>query len=187
MMYSPIGRRPYVCIRHNHIQHRAIFVFFVVFFAGCPRPPRAAFRLFENRLLTCANAYTIVVLCEAIRLQALQPLKPAKNEKGVTKMRKGSKEVSEAFRAGKRLTIRNTSTDGKGMTLFGNHIARVSGDELSVTLCGWNTPTTRERLNAVFSAFRVNAKVFCKKGQPLIDVEGKIRPISPDEILKFKI
>ena len=102
-------------------------------------------------------------------------------------MRKGSKAVSESFRAGKRLTIRNTSTDGKGMTLFGNHIAWMSGDELSVTLCGWNTATTRERVNAVFSAFRLNAKVFSKNGQAFVDVEGKIRPISPDEILKFKI
>jgi hypothetical protein len=35
------------------------------------------------------------------------------------------------------------------LKLHGNTIARITEDGLSVTTAGWNTPTTRERLNAL--------------------------------------
>lgn len=37
------------------------------------------------------------------------------------------------------------------VTLFGNLIARLTSQALYVTAAGWNTPTTRSRLNAILS------------------------------------
>jgi len=48
------------------------------------------------------------------------------------------------------------------MYLFGNKIARKFGDEIKITLAGWNTNTTRERLNAF-------ARVSTCKGQAFIN------------------
>lgn len=48
------------------------------------------------------------------------------------------------------------------MYLFGNKIARKFGDEIKITLAGWNTNTTRERLNAF-------ASVYTRQGQAYIN------------------
>jgi hypothetical protein len=75
-------------------------------------------------------------------------------------MRKGSAEVIRAFLAGKRRTIKSTSTDGERLTLHGNTIAWCSGPPELVasyhfTLAGWDTVTTRERLNTFFELLGV--------------------------------
>lgn len=69
--------------------------------------------------------------------------------------RKVTAQVVAAFLAGNSRTIANTSTNGDVLSLHGNPIAsklnhgtRLEG-ELLVTLAGWDTPTTRERLNAL--------------------------------------
>lgn len=47
------------------------------------------------------------------------------------------------------LTVSNTSSDGERLTLHGNVIARHGAMGLEVTLAGWNSNTTRERLNGL--------------------------------------
>ena len=65
-------------------------------------------------------------------------------------MRKISKEIAHAFNQGKTKTIGNTMTNGREVYLHGNKIAwRSSGNSLELTLAGWPTVTTRERLNAI--------------------------------------
>jgi hypothetical protein len=43
------------------------------------------------------------------------------------------------------------------LLLHGNEIARLTMGGLEINLCGWNTPTTRERLNGL-PLVRVNTK-----------------------------
>jgi len=65
-------------------------------------------------------------------------------------MRQVSKSVITAFLKGESKTVGNTRTDGLHLFLHGNLIAYKSEDGfLSTSLAGWNTPTTRERLNSL--------------------------------------
>ena len=75
-------------------------------------------------------------------------------------MRKISKQIAQAFNEGKTKSLGNTYTDGKSVYLHGNKIAwRSSGNGLELTLAGWPTATTRERLNAILytEGFNVNS------------------------------
>jgi len=74
-------------------------------------------------------------------------------------MRKITQRIKTAFEAGKSLTIGNTRTDGQSVWLHGNKIVtrgpifgRHGGGASGLvfaTLAGWNTPTTRERVNGI--------------------------------------
>ena len=74
-------------------------------------------------------------------------------------MRKITKEITDAFFARRSRKCGNTRTDGTTIWLHGNAIAQWQLGELFITLAGWDTVTTRERLNgigrrAAFSVFR---------------------------------
>jgi hypothetical protein len=83
-----------------------------------------------------------------------------------------SRQITEkavnAFLLGRNFNESNTSVvqnDDKNevfMYLFGNLIAtyRKNWNELVITTAGWNTATTRERLNGL-----PNVKVYQRKGQ----------------------
>ena len=65
-------------------------------------------------------------------------------------MRKVTEQIKEAFEKGKAKTIGNTHTDGNSVWLHGNKIIkRDSSGLIFWTLAGWNTPTTRERINGI--------------------------------------
>jgi hypothetical protein len=75
-------------------------------------------------------------------------------------MRKVTKEICKAFSQGKSKTIGNTRTDGKAIFLHDNKI--IYRDKLGFpvfSLCGWNTPTTRERLNGYIDYFTSRSRV----------------------------
>lgn len=55
---------------------------------------------------------------------------------------------------------------GIEVQLHGNTIAAHDGMGWTFNLCGWNTPTTRSRINAIASAHGVPG-VFTKAGKPL--------------------
>lgn len=62
-------------------------------------------------------------------------------------MRKVTQQIADAFMARKSKTIGNTHTDGESIWLHGNEIVRRNeSDQIEVSLAGWPTPTTRERL-----------------------------------------
>lgn len=71
-------------------------------------------------------------------------------------MRKVSETVVKAFLAGKEKRVGNTYTNGNALFLHGNMIGwkrdRGLGETvIEVSTAGWNTGTTRERLNCLFS------------------------------------
>tara|TARA_R110000803_G_scaffold35870_1_gene77317 strand:- start:3781 stop:4092 length:312 start_codon:yes stop_codon:yes gene_type:complete len=64
-----------------------------------------------------------------------------------------TKDAVNAFLNGKNFKRSNTQVvvhgDDALLSLFGNTIARKVGDKLYITHCGWETMTTRERLNGL--------------------------------------
>jgi hypothetical protein len=65
-------------------------------------------------------------------------------------MRKESLKVARAFAAGVAASAARTRTDGQAVYLHGNLIAKREPDgSIWVTLAGWGTVTTRERVNTL--------------------------------------
>ena len=64
-------------------------------------------------------------------------------------MRKITKDIIRAWRNQETKTINNSHTDGTTLFLFGNAIARFVGTEIEITSAGWETTTTKERLNGI--------------------------------------
>ena len=67
-------------------------------------------------------------------------------------MRIITRQIAAAFNAEKSLKVGNTKTDGQAVFLHGNKIVERRSDGVYATLAGWNTPTTRERVNGVTGA-----------------------------------
>ena len=82
-------------------------------------------------------------------------------------MRKVTAQIKKAFEEGKSLKVRNTETDGQTVWLHGNAIVKRDSDGLvRWSLAGWNTPTTRERVNGI-----ANAGVCQFKFEPVLNGE----------------
>lgn len=65
-------------------------------------------------------------------------------------MRKVTERIKQAFEQGVSLKVGNTRTDGTSVFLHGNEIIKRDASGLVMaTLAGWNTPTTRERINGI--------------------------------------
>jgi hypothetical protein len=64
-------------------------------------------------------------------------------------MRKITREIVNAFENSRSLTIGNSRTNGESLWLFGNKIAEVRRDGLWISNGGWNSRTTKERLNGL--------------------------------------
>ena len=91
-------------------------------------------------------------------------------------MRKITKQAATAFTNSGYFRKDNTEvySDGIGtaLVLHGHTIARLDkGKGLEINLCGWNTPTTRERLNGL-----PGVRVSTKQGQAYLN--GKPIPDS---------
>jgi hypothetical protein len=66
-------------------------------------------------------------------------------------MRKITRDIVNAFQNSRSLTIGNSRTNGESLWLFGNKIAEIRRDGLWITNAGWNSSTTKERLNGLSS------------------------------------
>jgi len=65
-------------------------------------------------------------------------------------MRKVTEQIKQAFEQGTSKKVGNTETDGQTIWLHGNAIVKRDPSGLVLaTLAGWNTPTTRERVNGI--------------------------------------
>tara|TARA_X000001388_G_C2156591_1_gene94525 strand:+ start:271 stop:585 length:315 start_codon:yes stop_codon:yes gene_type:complete len=73
-------------------------------------------------------------------------------------MRKVTEEIAKAFKKGINKTVGNTATIDGAVFLHGNKIAKIEDGALLVSLAGWNTPTTRERLNGIAEIFDTRQK-----------------------------
>ena len=79
-------------------------------------------------------------------------------------MRQVTKQIREAFEQGTAKKVGNTETDGQTVWLFGNPIVKREPSGLVLwSLAGWNTVTTRERVNGI-----VGAGVRQVKGRPVL-------------------
>jgi len=63
--------------------------------------------------------------------------------------RKVTTSIVSAFMTGKSLSVDNSTTDGTSLFLFGNKIAEKRNGGLHITNAGWQSNTTKERLNAL--------------------------------------
>ena len=80
-------------------------------------------------------------------------------------MRKVTQQIKQAFERGEAKTVGNTTTDGNTVWLHGNAIVKRDADGLvKWSLAGWNTPTTRERVNGI-----ANADVCQFKFEPILN------------------
>jgi len=79
-------------------------------------------------------------------------------------MRVVTKTIKAAFENGVSKTVQNTCTNGKSVFLHGNEIIKRENGKVMVSLCGWNTPTTRERINGI-----TGAGIYTVKGNAMID------------------
>ena len=64
-------------------------------------------------------------------------------------MRQITRDIVNAFQNSRSLTIDNSRTDGESLWLFGNKIAEIRRDGLWITNAGWDSKTTKERLNGL--------------------------------------
>lgn len=64
-------------------------------------------------------------------------------------MRKITREIVDAFQNSRSLTIGNSRTNGESLWLFDNKIAEIRRDGLWITNSGWDSATTKERLNGL--------------------------------------
>lgn len=78
-------------------------------------------------------------------------------------MRKVTQVTAQALKNQTPLTMGNTSVMGGDgntiLTLHGNVIATVEGNKLLLTSSGWETNTTKERLNGILETFGLSARV----------------------------
>ena len=79
-------------------------------------------------------------------------------------MRKITEQACYAFETGRKFFQSNTTVTENKMYLFGNKIAEYVNGKLQVSLCGWNSNTTRERLNGL-----TGVSVTTKRGIPYIN------------------
>tara|TARA_R100000541_G_scaffold58780_1_gene70570 strand:- start:86 stop:511 length:426 start_codon:yes stop_codon:yes gene_type:complete len=118
-------------------------------------------------------------------------------------MRKVSKEIAEAFMKNKGKVFGNSFTkvdslmSEGGVYLHDNKIAWWENNHpsenlsnnihLCFSMCGWDTPTTRERLNAIFSYVFVFDSVYLKqiKGEQKLFIND--RQITINENLNYVV
>ena len=84
-------------------------------------------------------------------------------------MRKISQNIATSFLAGKPLHIDNTYTDGEKVFLHSNLIAKkIHPAKLEISLAGYPTLTTRERLNSILNVFGFDHYIQQKEGKQYI-------------------
>jgi len=87
-------------------------------------------------------------------------------------MRKETKAIAMAFINGKPARKARTSTDGHTIYLHGNRIAwRTADGSIYATLAGWNSVTTRERLNGLCELIGLGRPFHCKRFEPFFNGE----------------
>ncbi len=112
------------------------------------------------------DSYATTLDCGAVRLGL------DTNHTIKSYMRKVTQDIVNAFTNRVPRTIGNSHTDGVTLFLHGNAIARHGERGLEITLAGWNSNTTRVRLNGL-SGVRVNGlsgvRVNTKLGQAYLN------------------
>ena len=74
--------------------------------------------------------------------------------------------------------------DASYVYLHGNHIATIGDTFLELYTCGYKTPTTKARLNAILREHGNGDYIFQKKGEWFINTNGQTIPFTEGMILK---
>lgn len=96
-------------------------------------------------------------------------------------MRKIEKQIIDAIRNNKDLKVANSEvisyTNSSDVYLHGNLIARIGETWMELFDCGYQTATTKSRLNALLSAFGMEGEyIFQKNFQWFINYNGAAIP-----------
>ena len=102
-------------------------------------------------------------------------------------MRKIEEQMNYAIRhrknwAGSNTTVRcfkeNGVTTAVNVLLHGNCIAwfDTASNDFNISSCGWETFTTKSRLNALLEEFRDGARIFQKNFEWFISDMGTVKP-----------
>ncbi len=84
--------------------------------------------------------------------------------------RKIAIDIADAFARQKPRSIKNTMTDGTAVYLHGHKIMQRDEDGgYSVNLCGYNTVTTRSRLNDLMRLLGLSSGIYCRKFEPFLN------------------
>ena len=75
-------------------------------------------------------------------------------------MRKVAQQIAYAFAARKSARNSNTTTDGQAIYLHGNKIIERIGSGIYFSLAGWNTSTTRSRINDTLRVLGLPCRVY---------------------------
>lgn len=101
-------------------------------------------------------------------------------------MRKESRIVIESFLNRKPKKMKNTESTGQELRLFGNTIAWHVGDEnIGITMAGWGSDTTRDRLNTLFRLAKISAGIFQRDHEQYISCEGETKPLGTRDVYYF--
>ena len=94
-----------------------------------------------------------------------------------------TKEATRAFYNNENFKLSNTEVHadctGTYLYLWGNLIAKKCGQRVSVSLAGYNTQTTRERLNGLLAL--IDKKITTKKGKVFLISKDKTEEFPIDE------
>lgn len=103
-------------------------------------------------------------------------------------MRKVTAEIVKAWARGDSLTVGNTSTNGFEIYLHGNEIVhKCKGEVIGLTLAGWPTVTTRERLNGVLNFYGIKYRFAQRNFEPVLILGRDVIEISEFETVYFNI
>ena len=80
-------------------------------------------------------------------------------------MKKVTEETCAAFMAGKKLKIGNTVSTGDELILHGNCIAKRVDGVVLISNAGWETATTKERLNGLDAGISQKNFIWHRKGE----------------------
>ena len=109
-------------------------------------------------------------------------------------MRKISREIAKAFIKDKKKTVGNTYTEDGKIFLHNNKIAwreenrpdlyLSNNIHLCFSMCGWDTVTTRERLNTLFYGLFKSDLVYLKqsKGNQYLYINSTCMEIDPTKV-----
>lgn len=71
--------------------------------------------------------------------------------------------------------------------LHGNLIAELTDNTVAVSLCGWNTKTTRSRLRCLMAELGgFGSSCWADRGQTWVSWQSDIRPLEGDDFVVFE-
>ena len=97
-------------------------------------------------------------------------------------MRKETAKIATAFVAGQAANSARTSTDGQSVWLHGNKIAWRKAQDIAFSLCGWGTPTTRDRINGLLLTLGCKGGVIQRNNQQWLVKKDQVVPLDSYDV-----